>query len=147
MLFATTELGAQTTRQVTRQDDPLVRTLETLYARSMDAARTADLDAYWRYRTRSSRARPPKLTKDLLPVFAEMLPPLQTLKFVRMDVSAEVARALYKWPRQDIARYTVLVYRREDAEWKIDSVTVRTDGTGHQRQSPSATQPRPTPAR
>ena len=118
---------AEAARQIKKQNDALVRSLEALYAKSMETARAGDLDAYWRWRTASSRERPPRLTKSLLPLFAGMLPALGTLQFVRMDTSGPMARALYRWPREDMARYTVVVYRIEDGEWKIDSITVRTD--------------------
>jgi len=128
---------AQTPRQITKQADPLVRGLESLYAKSMDLARAGDLDAYWKLRTAASKDRPPRLTRELLPLFAEMLPPLDTLKFVRMDSAGGTARALYRWPREDVARYTVIVYRMEDKEWKIDSVVVRTDVHRAARESES----------
>ena len=120
---------AESARQIKQQNDALVRSLEGIYARSMDVARSGDVDAYWRWRTVASRDRPPRLTKPLLPMFADMLPGLQTLQFVRMDTTPQMARALYKWPREDMARYTVVVYRIEGGEWKIDSIAVRTDST------------------
>jgi hypothetical protein len=118
---------AESARQIKHQSDALVRSLEALYAKSMEVARSGDLDAYWRWRTASSRERPPRLTRTLLPLFADLLPPLPNLRFVRMDITAQIARALYKWPREDMARYTVVVYRIEDGQWKIESITVRTD--------------------
>jgi hypothetical protein len=123
--------AAESARQIKKQDDALVRSLEALYAKSMQVARRGDLDAYWRWRTNSSRDRPPRLTRPLLPLFAGMLPALGTLQFVRMDTNSQTARALYKWPREDMARYTVVVYRIEDGEWKIDSITVRTDAVSN----------------
>jgi hypothetical protein len=127
MFVLVSPAGAESARQIKRQDDALVRVLEALYAKSMQIARSGDLDAYWRWRTSSSRDRPPRLTRPLLPLFAGMLPALGTLQFVRMDTNSQTARALYKWPREDMARYTVVVYRVEAGEWKIDSITVRTD--------------------
>jgi len=121
---------AQASRQITKRSDPLVRSLEALYAESMQVARTGDLDAYWRLRTAASKDRPPHLTRELLPLFATMLPPLDTLNFVRIDSSAATARALYRWPRNDMARYTVIVYRVEDKAWKIDSILVKSDVHG-----------------
>jgi hypothetical protein len=123
--------GAESARQIKKQDDALVRSLERLYAKAMQVARSGDLDAYWRWRTNSSRDRPPRLTRPLLPLFAGMFPALGTLQFVRMDTNSQTARALYKWPREDMARYTVVVYRVEDGDWKIDSITVRTDAVSN----------------
>ena len=121
---------AQVSRQITKRSDPLVRSLEALYAESMQVARTGDLDAYWRLRTTGSKDRPPHLTRELLPLFATMLPPLDTLNFVRIDSSGATARALYRWPRNDMARYTVIVYRIEDKAWKIDSILVKSNVQG-----------------
>ena len=44
-------------RALTKQDHALVRSLEALYAKSMDTARSGDLDAYWRWRTAAARER------------------------------------------------------------------------------------------
>ena len=131
LLVLAAPAGAESARQIKKQDDALVRSLEALYAKAMQVARSGDLDAYWRWRTSSSRDRPPRLTRPLLPLFAGMLPALGTLQFVRMDTNSQTARALYKWPREDVARYTVVVYRVEDGEWKIDSITVRTDAVSN----------------
>lgn len=135
LLFISAAAWAQTPRQATKPSDPLVRALEALYAKSMDIASTGDLDAYWKLRTVASRDRPPRLTPQLLPLFAQMLPPLSTLRFVRMDNTGGMARALYRWPREDVVRYTVIVYRVEDKEWKIDSVLVKTDVRQEARES------------
>jgi hypothetical protein len=135
-----TDALAEQARQIKSQDHALVRSLETLYAKSMETARTGDLDGYWRWRTLASRDRPPHLTKPLLPVFAAMLPALSTLQFVRMDSTSSTARALYRWPREDVARYTVVVYRVESGEWKIDSINVRTDSAASAQEQQFATQ-------
>jgi hypothetical protein len=118
---------AQSPKQISQRADPLVRTLEALYAESMEVALTGDLDAYWLLRTAASRDRPPTLSRERLPLFAQMLPPLESLGFVRMDATGKTARALYRWPRTDMTRYTVIVYQVERGLWKIDSILVRTD--------------------
>jgi hypothetical protein len=107
---------------------PLVRQLELRFASSLAAARSGDLDAYWAYRTAASRSRPPSLDSARLKLLAELLPPLETLKFVRLDSSGKVARALYRWRKSDVAQYTVIVYRVEQGEWKIDDFNVRRSG-------------------
>ena len=129
------QAAADPPRQITKRTDPLVRTLETLYARSMEVALTGDLDAYWRLRTASSRERPPMLDRARLPLLAKMLPPLESLQFVRLDTTKGMARALYRWPREDMIRYTVLVYRTEGIEWKIDSIVVKTDVVNNPREA------------
>jgi len=118
---------AQSPKQINQQADPLVRSLETLYAHSMEVALTGDLDAYWRLRTAASRTRPPTLTRERLPLLARMLPPLESLSFVRLDGNGKMARALYRWPRADMTRYTVIVYLVEQDAWRIDSILVKTD--------------------
>lgn len=129
------EPSADPSKQITKRVDPLVRTLEALYAKSMAVALTGDLDAYWRLRTAGSKDRPPTLTRERLPLFAQMLPPLDSLSFVRMDVTNDMARALYRWPREDMVRYTVVVYRTEHGEWKIDSIAVKTDKVSNPREA------------
>jgi hypothetical protein len=86
-------------------------------------------------RTAGSKDRPSTLTRERLPLFAQMLPPLDSLSFVRMDVTNDMARALYRWPREDMVRYTVVVYRTEHGEWKIDSIAVKTDKVSNPREA------------
>ena len=108
---------------------PLVRQLELRFASSLAAARTGDLDAYWGHRTAASRGRPPALDSTRLKLLAELLPPLDTLQFVRLDATGTMARALYRWRKSDVAQYTVIVYRVEQGEWRIDDFNVRRSGT------------------
>lgn len=126
---------AQAPKQINQRADPLVRSLEALYAKSMEVALTADLDAYWRLRTIGSRNRPPMLTRERLPLFARMLPPLDSLGFVRLDTTGKMARALYRWPREDMTRYTIIVYLVEQDGWKIDSIVVKTDPVSNPREA------------
>jgi hypothetical protein len=134
-LLSCTEAAGEPPRQITKRTDPLVRTLEALYAKSMEVALTGDLDAYGRFRTAASRERPPQLTAERLPLFAQMLPPLSTLQFVRMDTAHGMARVLYRWPRNDMIRYTIVVYRTEPTDWKIDSIVVKTDVVSNPREA------------
>ncbi len=126
---------AEPPRQINQRADPLVRSLEALYAQSMEVALTGDLDAYWRLRTAAARNRPPTLTRELLPLFARMLPPLESLSFVRLDGNGKMARALYRWPRADMTRYTVVVYLVEQEAWRIDSIAVKTDPVRNPREA------------
>jgi hypothetical protein len=107
---------------------PLVKQLEMRFASSLAAARNGDVDAYWGHRTAASRSRPPALDSMRLKMLAEILPPLDTLQFVRLDSTGKIARALYRWRKQDTAQYTVIVYRVEQGEWKIDDFNVRRSG-------------------
>ena len=134
-LLLCTEAAAEPSRQITKRTDPLVHTLETVYAKSMEVALTGNIEAYWRFRTAASRERPPQLTAERLPLFAQMLPPLSALQFVRMDVAHGMARALYRWPRDDMVRYTIVVYRTEPTDWKIDSIVVKTDIVSNPREA------------
>ena len=47
---------------------------------------------------------------------------------MRLDSTGKMARALYRWRKQDAAQYTVIVYRVEQGEWKIDDFTVKRSG-------------------
>jgi hypothetical protein len=107
---------------------PLVRQLEMRFASSLAAARSGNLDAYWGHRTAASRTRPPALDSTRLKLLAELLPPLDTMQFVRLDCTTRMARALYRWRKADVAQYTVIVYRVEQGEWKIDDFNVRRSG-------------------
>ena len=131
LILLITPAHAERPRQIVTQSDPLVQRLEALYQRSMEVAEKGDLETYWTLRTEASKARPPYLTPQLLPIFARMLPPLSGLPFVRMDASRDAARALYRWRQStDATRYTIIVYRLEQGAWKIDSVAVKTDVSG-----------------
>ncbi len=110
---------------VTQANDPLVQDFEALYAQSMQAARKGDLDAYWSTRTAAARKRPPTLDATRLQLLASLLPPLDTLQFVRLDSSGKVARVLYRWRKNEVEQYSVLVFRVEQGEWKLDDFTVR----------------------
>jgi hypothetical protein len=107
---------------------PLVKHLEMRFASSLAAARNGDEGAYWSHRTAASRSRPPALDSMRLKMLADLLPALDTLQFVRLDSTANVARALYRWRKQDTAQYTVVVYRVEQGEWKVDDFSVRRTG-------------------
>jgi hypothetical protein len=115
---------------ISERDAPLVRELEARYNQSMQAARRGDVNAYWGMRTASSRSRPPLLDAARLRLLADLLPPLETLRFVRLDATEKTARALYRWrKKEDVAQYSVITYRREAGEWKIDDLTVRRTGS------------------
>ena len=113
---------------ITDPSAPLVKKLELRFASSLAAARSGDEDAYWSHRTVASRSRPPALDSARLKLLAELLPALDTLQFVRLDSTGSVARALYRWRKQDAAQYTVVVYRVEQGEWKIDDFSVKRSG-------------------
>jgi hypothetical protein len=122
-----------------RQEDALVRELEARYAASLHAARGGDLDAYWETRTAAARTRPPALDAPRLKLLADLLPPLETLQFVRLDSSPRSARLLYRWRKADAAQYSVLMYRLERGEWRLDEFAVK-------RTQPAARAPVASPA-
>lgn len=119
---------AATPTTITDRNAPLVKQLELRYDRSIATARSGDLNAYWTHRTAASRTRPPALDSERLRLLAQLLPPLERLQFVRLDATAQTARALYRWRRQDVVQYTVIVYRVEQGEWKIDDFSVKRSG-------------------
>jgi hypothetical protein len=128
---------AQAAKTLTERNAPLVRALEALYNQSMQAAQRGDLEGYWHLRTAASRTRPPALDSARLQLLAGMLPPLEGLDFVRLDSSDKAARAMYRWRKQDVAQYSVIVYRREQGEWRIDDVSVRRNGGGASAAAPA----------
>lgn len=123
---------------------PLVRELEARYKQSMQAARRGDAEAYWSMRTAASRSRPPRLDAARLRLLADLLPPLEALHFVRLDATDKTARALYRWRKEDVAQYSVITYRMEAGEWKIDDVAVRRSGSA--AGAPVVSAPRSEPA-
>jgi len=132
---------------ITERSAPLVKALELRYASSLEAARSGDLDAYWGHRTAASRERPPFLDSTRLRLLAELLPPLDTLQFVRLDANDKTARALYRWRKADVAQYTVIVYRVEHGEWRIDDFSVkRSAGGAAARATENSQAPLPAPA-
>jgi len=122
--------AAQAAKTIADQNAPLVRELEARYTESMQAAQRGDVEGYWRLRTAASRTRPPALDSARLRLLAGLLPPLESLTFVRLDASGKAARALYRWRKEDVAQYSVIVYRMEQGQWRIDDVSVRRNGSG-----------------
>jgi hypothetical protein len=116
---------AQPERTVSKADAALLRELEARYNQCMQAARRGDLEGYWRLRTVASRGRSPASDTTQIRLLAELLPPLETLQFTRLDASQRTARVLYRWRNADLAQYSVVVYRVEQGEWKIEDVSVR----------------------
>jgi hypothetical protein len=122
-------------------NEALLRELESRYSQAMDAARRGDVDGYWQFRTDASRSRPPALDAARIRLLADLLPPLSAMEFVRLDATPKTARALYRWRKSDVAQYSVLVYRVERGEWKLDDVSVRRNALG----TAGASQPRLVP--
>jgi hypothetical protein len=116
---------AENPAAITNPGAPLVKQLEACYAKSISMARTGDLDAYWRTRTAASKTRPPTLDSTRLRLMADLLPPLESLQFVRLDTAGKTARALYRWRKEDTAQFTVVVFRMEGDEWKVDDFSVK----------------------
>jgi hypothetical protein len=112
-----------------KTDAALLHELESRYAQCMQAARRGDVEAYWSLRTAAARSRPPALDAQRIRLLADLLPPLETLQFVRLDASERTARTLYRWRKDDVAQFSVVVYRLEQGEWKVDDVAVRRTGS------------------
>jgi hypothetical protein len=138
---SSTPAPAADANTISDRSAPLVRELEARYNQSMQAARRGDADAYWSMRTASSRGRPPLLDAARLRLLADLLPPLETLHFVRLDATGKTARALYRWRKQDVAQYSVITYRMEAGDWKIDDITVRRNGGAARAPASAAAQP------
>jgi hypothetical protein len=118
---------AQAVTTITKRQDPLVQQLESRYRQSLDVAAKGDVEAYRRYRTAAASRLSIPSNGEVLKMFAGMLPPLETMDFVRLDASGQVARALYRW-RTDATRFTTIVFRMEQGEWKIYDLAVKGAG-------------------
>lgn len=116
---------AQAVTTITNQRDPLVQQLETRYRESLEVASRGDVEAYRRYRTAAPSRLSVPSNGEVLKMFSGMLPPLHTMDFVRVDSSGELARALYRWRRTDVTRFTTIVFRLEQGEWKIYDLAVK----------------------
>jgi hypothetical protein len=112
-------------RTISKADAALLRELESRYSRCMQAARRGDLEGYWQLRTAASRQRGPASDATQIRLLAELLPPLETLQFARLDTTTKTARVLYRWRNADLVQHSVVVYRVEQGEWKIEDVSVR----------------------
>jgi hypothetical protein len=132
---------AETAATITNPGAPLVKQLEACYGKSIAVARTGELEAYWRTRTAAARTRPPMLDSTRLRLLADLLPPLNSLQFVRLDTTGKMARALYRWRKDEVAQFTVVVYRMEGGEWRVDDFTVKRLGMN----TPEAGTPQPQP--
>jgi hypothetical protein len=120
--------SAQAVTTITNRQDPLVQHLETRYRESVEVAARGDIETYRKYRT-SARSRLSVPTNgEVLKMFSGMLPPLDTMDFVRVDSSGQLARALYRWRRADVTRFTTIVFRMEEGEWKIYDLAVKGGG-------------------
>jgi hypothetical protein len=122
---ARTTTRADAARTSINADATLLRELEARYSQCMQAARRGDLEGYWRLRTTASRQRGPASDPTQIRLLAELLPPLDALQFARLDASTKTARVLYRWRNAEVAQYSVVVYRVEQGEWKIEDVSVR----------------------
>jgi hypothetical protein len=81
------------------------------------------------------------LDSTRLRLLADLLPPLNSLQFVRLDTTGKMARALYRWRKEEVAQFTVVVYRMEGGEWRVDDFTVKRLGMN----APEAGTPQPLP--
>jgi hypothetical protein len=121
----TASVLAQAVDTITNQRDPLVQQLETRYRESLDVAARGDVETYRKYRTTAPSRLSVPSNGDVLKVFSGMLPPLDSMDFVRVDASGPLARALYRWRRADVTRFTTIVFRMEQGEWKIYDLAVK----------------------
>ena len=143
MLCVQTALAEQRSPAETSElaNEALLRELESRYQACIAAAQRGDLDTYLRLRTETSRHRPPTLDAQRIRLLAVLLPPLSTLDFVRLDANDRTARALYRWRKGDAAQYSVLVFRVEQGEWKLDDFSVRRTPVSAARAAAHATPP------
>jgi len=116
---------AQAVTTITNQRDPLVQQLEARYRESLEVASRGDVEAYRKYRTAAPSRLSVPSNGEVLKMFSGMLPPLDSMDFVRVDSSGQIARALYRWRRTDVTRFTTIVFRMEQGEWRIYDLAVK----------------------
>lgn len=110
---------------ITDRKDPLVQRLETRYREALEVAAKGDIEAYRAYRTATPSRLSVPSNGEVLKMFSGMLPPLESMDFVRVDSSGALARALYRWRRADATRFTTIIFRLEQGEWKIFDLAVK----------------------
>ena len=117
--------SAQAVTTITNHADPLVQQLESRYRESLEVAAKGDVEAYRKYRTATPSRLSLPSNAEVLKMFSGMLPPLDAMDFVRVDSGGQLARALYRWRRADVTRFTTIVFRMEQGEWKIYDLAVK----------------------
>jgi hypothetical protein len=120
--------SAQAVTTITNRKDPLVQQLEARYRESLEVAAKGDVEAYRKYRTAAPSRLSLPSNGEVLKMFSGMLPPLDAMDFVRVDSSGQIARAVYRWRRADATRFTTIVFRMEQGEWKIFDLAVKGPG-------------------
>jgi hypothetical protein len=120
--------SAQAVTTITNRQDPLVQQLEARYRESLQVAARGDVEAYRKYRAATPSRLSLPTNGEVLKMFSGMLPPLDAMDFVRVDSGGQLARALYRWRRADATRFTTIVFRMEQGEWKIYDLAVRSGG-------------------
>jgi hypothetical protein len=112
---------------ITRADDPLVKEIETGYAKYVAAARKGDLVAFRSLRTAARNAEiPPNATAKDLKGMADMLAPgLEGYKFQRLDTTGKMTRIAYSMEKKGELSIRVLMFEKDGAVWKAgDSADV-----------------------
>jgi hypothetical protein len=109
---------------ITRADDPLVKELESDYARFAAATRKGDLATFRSFRTaKANQAIPSNATgKDLKEMADMMAPSLAGYRFVQLDTRKDQARLAYKLEKKGELTVRVMMFEKENGGWKMGDI-------------------------
>ena len=108
-------------KTVTRADDPLVKELEAIYAKYVDAVTKSDLASFRSLRTvKANQEIPSNATGNDLKGMADfMAPKLDGFHFLQLDTKNNQARAAYTLELRGELVIRVMMFEREDGGWKV----------------------------
>lgn len=111
-------------KTITRVDDPLVRELETSYAKYVTAVHHGDLATFRSFRTaKANQEIPPNATGNDLKGMADfMAPKLDGYQFLQLDTKNNQARAAYKLEKKGELIIRVMMFEREGGSWRMGDV-------------------------
>ena len=109
---------------ITRADDPLVKELESGYAKFAAATRKGDLATFRAFRTvKANQAIPPNASGKDLKEMADMMAPAMTgYRFIQADVRRDQARLAYKLKEKGELSVRVMMFEREGGSWKMGDI-------------------------
>jgi hypothetical protein len=124
-----TNAFAQAATNITDSNHPLVRVLEAQYVKLLEAGRRGDLKAYRALRTAEFAKKSEGVTSEQLKKTTERDFEPKAFQLARADSTGEAARAVYLRAGPDKNQWEVVMFRREDGQWKIGQ-TLSATGPG-----------------
>ena len=109
---------------ITRADDPLVKELESGYAKFAAATRKGDLATFRAFRTaKANQAIPPNASGKDLKAMADMMAPAMTgYQFVQAETHQNQARLAYKLEKKGELSVRVMMFEKEKGSWKMGDI-------------------------